>query len=62
LVRWARTEAGLTQSNLARRLGVSQPRIARLELPGANPSLETIRRVAAALNLRLEFAFLPLPS
>ena len=59
-VRWARTEAGLTQSDLAKRLGVSQPRIARLELPGANPSVETMRRVAAVLNLRLEIAFLPL--
>jgi len=60
-IRWARTEAGLTQSDLAKRLRVSQPRIARLELPGANPSLETIRRLAAALNLRLELAFLPPP-
>jgi len=61
LLRWARTEAGLTQSDLATRLRVSQPRIARLELPGANPSLETIRRLAAALNLRLELAFIPPP-
>jgi DNA-binding XRE family transcriptional regulator/predicted RNase H-like HicB family nuclease len=61
LIRWARTEAGLTQADLARRLRVSQPRIARLELPASNPSLKTMSRVAAALNLRLEVAFLPPP-
>jgi DNA-binding XRE family transcriptional regulator len=57
LIRWARAEAGLTQAALAERLGVSQSRIARLEIPGANPSLESLNAVAEALGLRMEIAF-----
>jgi DNA-binding XRE family transcriptional regulator len=59
LVRWARTEAGLTQAELAARMGVAQPRIAELELPGGNPSIERLQRVAQALHLRLEILFSP---
>lgn len=56
LTRTARRNAGLTQSALADRLGVSQPVIARLERPGANPTLATLRQVAAATghSLRVE--------
>jgi predicted RNase H-like HicB family nuclease/DNA-binding XRE family transcriptional regulator len=59
LIRWARSEAGLTQADLAERLGIGQPRIADLETPGANPSLETLSAIAAALNLRFEISFFP---
>lgn len=54
LVRRARTDAGLTQEQLARRLGVTQAALARLEKPGANPTVATLDRVLRAAGRRLE--------
>ena len=42
LLKDARRQAGLTQVELARRLGVSQAAVAKLERPGANPTVETL--------------------
>lgn len=50
----ARTEAGLTQSELATRLGTTQSAIARLESGSTSPSLATLRKYAAATGKRLE--------
>lgn len=55
-LRWARQDAGLTQAQLAARAGVSQPQIAKLEHPRANPTIDTLEKVARALGLRLEVA------
>lgn len=54
-----RIEHGLSQAELARRCGVSQPAIARLERGEHEPRLATLRRVAHALDadLVLDFAF-----
>jgi transcriptional regulator with XRE-family HTH domain len=54
-----RIEHGLSQTELARRCGVSQPAIARLERGEHEPRLATHRRVARALDadLVLDFAF-----
>jgi DNA-binding XRE family transcriptional regulator/predicted RNase H-like HicB family nuclease len=52
-LRWARQEAGLTQAELARRAGISQQMISRLEDPDHNPTLETLEKVARALGVRL---------
>ncbi len=52
-LRWARQEAGLTQAELASRVGVSQQQMAKLERPGANPSVVTLRKVADALGMRI---------
>src|SRR5262245_56818865 len=49
-IRQARLAAGLTQAQLAKRTGLSQPAIARLEDPDHNPTLETLQRVADALD------------
>jgi uncharacterized protein len=48
LIRRARAAAGLTQAELARRAGVKQPEVARLESTGANPRIATLNRVVAA--------------
>ena len=56
-LRRARHEAGLTQSQLAKRAGVTQPQVAKLESPDANPTLETLEKVAAALGVRLFVSF-----
>ncbi len=53
-LRWARKRAGLTQAELARRAGLSQPAVARLEDPDHNPTLDMLERVATALGARLE--------
>lgn len=53
-IRWARQDAGLTQAQLAERAGVSQPQIAKLERPRANPTIDTLEKVARALGMRLD--------
>ncbi len=52
-VREARERAGITQVELASRIGSTQPAIARLEAGGVTPNLDTLRRIASALNLEL---------
>lgn len=53
----ARKEAGLTQADVAQRMGVSQPVLARIESSLGNqrhaPSLSTLRRYAQACGKRL---------
>ncbi len=50
-VRGAREAAGLSQRDLAARMGTSQAAIARLEAGGVGATLTTLQRVAAALGL-----------
>ena len=52
-VRHARERVGLTQAELAARIGSTQPAVARLEAGGSTPSFSTLRRVAAALGFEL---------
>ena len=54
LIRRARSDAGLTQEQLARRLGVTQAALARLERTGANPTVATLDRVLRAAGRRLD--------
>lgn len=49
----ARVEAGLSQRQLADRVGVSQPYVAKLESGEANPTLDRIGRVLATMGWRL---------
>ncbi len=46
-----RTEHGLSQSELGRMVGMRQPHIARLESGEHEPSLSTLARLSAALDL-----------
>jgi ribosome-binding protein aMBF1 (putative translation factor) len=56
-VRAQRERCGLTQAELARRMGVTQPTIARLEAGGTTPNMGTLRRIAEALGLELVIDF-----
>lgn len=53
----ARKRAGMSQADVARAMGVSQPRVAKIE-SGSNISLDILRRYAKATgsNLVIEFA------
>lgn len=56
-IRWLREDLEITQAQLAKRVGVSQQQVAKLENPSANPSLATLEAVArgagAVLDVRL---------
>lgn len=50
-VRDAREAAGLSQRDLAARMGTSQAAVARLEAGGVGATLTTLQKVASALEL-----------
>lgn len=52
-VRAERENLGLTQEELATRMGTSQPSVARLKAGGVTPTLDTLSRVADSLGLEL---------
>ncbi len=56
LLRDARRSAGLSQAQLARRLGVSQAAVAKLERRDANPTVRTLDRALRATGQRLRLA------
>jgi ribosome-binding protein aMBF1 (putative translation factor) len=58
-VRRARETEGLTQRELATRMGTSQAAIARLEAGGVGATLTTLHRVALALGLELNIELRP---
>ena len=45
-----RKELGLTQSELGKRAGISQPNITRFESGNYNPSLEFLVKIAGAID------------
>jgi DNA-binding XRE family transcriptional regulator len=55
-----RIQRGLTQQQLAERVGTTQSTIARLESGVGNPSINTLKRVAEALDGRLTVRVEPL--
>ncbi len=56
-VRRLRIEAGLSQRELAERMGVTQSVIARLEAGGVEPRLSTLDLVAQALGVEVDVRF-----
>ena len=54
IVREARLAAGLTQAELARRMGTTQSAVARLEAKGANPRVHTLQSAVRATGRHLE--------
>lgn len=55
----ARKEKGLTQTQLAKKMGSKQAVVSRLESGLANPTVRFLNRLADALNCRLEIRFRP---
>lgn len=55
----ARRSSGLTQKELAERTGMAQSDISRLERGAGNPSLKTLRRLAAGMGMRVRIEFRP---
>lgn len=44
---------GLTQAEVARRMGITQPALSQLESPSARPRRATLARLAKALGVRV---------
>jgi transcriptional regulator with XRE-family HTH domain len=59
----ARQRAGLTQAEVAAKMGTKPPAVARLEAGGGSqrhsPSIATLRRYAEAVGCRLEIRLRP---
>jgi ribosome-binding protein aMBF1 (putative translation factor) len=55
----AREAAGISQRELARRMGTSQAAINRLESGGVGATLTTLQRVATALGLEVNVELRP---
>ena len=55
----ARSHAGLTQAELAERMGTTQSVIARLEAGKSKPSTSTLEKLAKATGTRLRISFEP---
>jgi transcriptional regulator with XRE-family HTH domain len=60
-VKEGRQMVGVTQAQLADRLGTAQPAVAALERADANPTIRSLERVAAALGFSLTVRMEPLP-
>ncbi|MES9835746.1 MAG: helix-turn-helix transcriptional regulator [Candidatus Thiodiazotropha sp.] len=58
-IRNARVQKNMTQQELAKQLGVTQPFVSRLENPNAkkHPDLKTLNRVAEVLDKKLTIEF-----
>jgi ribosome-binding protein aMBF1 (putative translation factor) len=54
-----RNRAGLTQAQLARKMGTTQPVVARLESGRTRPSMRTLDRLAEATGSHLRITFEP---
>ena len=53
-IRAWREHLGLTQTQVAERMGITQAAFAQMEAPDAKPRKSTLRKVAAALGLAVE--------
>ena len=55
----ARIKNKVSQEELAKKMGTGQAVISRLESASSSPSLSLIKRLASALNLKVELRFTP---
>ena len=56
-----RADCNLTQQQLAEATGIAQADISRLENGTGNPSLRTLKRLAAGMGMVLKLEFVPIP-
>jgi len=54
----ARLAAGLTQKELAQRIGTKQSNMSRIENGNCNPSITTLSRIAKATGKKLQVEFI----
>jgi len=55
MIRQARKKRGLTQKELAKRIGITVQQVQKLETPGkSNPTVKTLAAISEALHERLE--------
>ncbi|MDQ3990029.1 MAG: helix-turn-helix domain-containing protein [Actinomycetota bacterium] len=59
-VRELRVRQGLSQTELARRAGMTQPAVARFEAGGTVPTLPVLERLARSLGVQLTVQLAPL--
>jgi transcriptional regulator with XRE-family HTH domain len=55
----ARKTSGMTQKQLSEKSGIAQGDISRIERASANPSLKTLKRLAAGMDMKLKLEFVP---
>ena len=55
-----RIKSGLTQRELAERIGMSQSQFAKIERLDSGPSLETLNRYASGVGMRVTLNLTPL--
>lgn len=53
----ARLKSKMSQRDLAEKVHTSQAAISRIEAMHGNPSLDLLKRIAAALNTKLQISF-----
>src|SRR5260370_16249723 len=61
-VRERRLALGLSQAELARRAGMTQPALSRLEAGGVVPTIPLLERISAALDADLIVQLVPPPA
>lgn len=54
----ARKLKGITQKELSERTGIAQGDISKLENGNGNPSIKTLKRLAAAMDMSLKIEFI----
>jgi transcriptional regulator with XRE-family HTH domain len=56
----ARKSTGLTQKQLSEKTGIAQGDISKIEIGDANPTLATLKRLAAGMDMKLKLEFEPI--
>ncbi len=56
----AREEKNITQKELAEMTGITQKDISKLENGNANPSLQTLKKLANGLGMAIKLEFVPI--
>jgi HTH-type transcriptional regulator / antitoxin HipB len=57
LIKQIRKRKGLTQKELSQKMGISDSAVNKYESGKENPTLHTLRKIAAALGVELEITF-----